>query len=43
MIFMTSYRDERTRSAAMDGGASACLGKPVDIGSLINCLESALA
>ncbi|KAA0690263.1 response regulator [Neorhizobium sp. P12A] len=42
MIFMTSYRDERTRSAAMNGGALAFLGKPVDIGSLIDCLESAI-
>jgi FixJ family two-component response regulator len=42
MIFMTSYRDERTRSAAMNGGALAFLGKPVDISSLIDCLESAL-
>ncbi len=42
IIFMTSYRDERTRSAALDGGAFAVLGKPVDIKHLLACLESAL-
>ncbi|MDI7864223.1 response regulator [Rhizobiaceae bacterium n13] len=43
MIFVTSYKDERTRSAAMKGGAFAFLGKPVDITKLIRFLESALA
>lgn len=42
IIFMTSYRDERTRSAAMDGGALAFLGKPVEFDSLICFLEKAL-
>ncbi len=42
MIFMTSYRDERTRSAAMEGGALAFLGKPVEFDSLISYLEMAL-
>ena len=42
MIFMTSYGDDRTRSAAMEGGAHAFLGKPVEIDPLINSLESAL-
>ncbi|MDI7864510.1 response regulator [Rhizobiaceae bacterium n13] len=42
MIFMTSYRDDRTRAAAMDGGAFAFLGKPVDINKLLGFLESAL-
>jgi FixJ family two-component response regulator len=42
MIFMTSYRDERTRAAAMDGGAFAFLGKPVDFKQLVLCLEKAL-
>jgi FixJ family two-component response regulator len=42
MIFMTSYRDERTRTAAMEGGALAFLGKPVEFDSLINYLEMAL-
>lgn len=42
MIFMTSYRDERTRTAAMDGGAFAFLGKPVDFNQLVQCLEKAL-
>ncbi|CAN7650264.1 response regulator transcription factor [Rhizobium sp. LjRoot258] len=42
MIFVTSYKDERTRSRAMNAGAFAFLGKPVDIEKLIGCLESAL-
>jgi len=42
MIFMTSYRDDRTRAAAMDGGAFAFLGKPVDINKLLGFLELAL-
>lgn len=42
MIFMTSYRDDRTRNAAMDGGAHAFLGKPVNIDQLIGSLRSAL-
>ena len=42
MIFVTSYKDERTRKRAMNGGAFAFLGKPVDIERLIGCLESAL-
>ncbi|TZG34117.1 response regulator [Agrobacterium sp. B1(2019)] len=43
MIFVTSYQDERTRNAALNGGALAFLGKPVNIISLIGCLESVLA
>ncbi|WP_183824483.1 response regulator [Aliirhizobium cellulosilyticum] len=42
MIFMTSYHDDRTRKAALDGGALAFLGKPVDLSRLIQCVESAL-
>ena len=42
MIFVTSYKDERTRKRAMNGGAVAVLGKPVDVERLIGCLESAL-
>lgn len=42
MIFMTSYHDEKTRCAALDGGALAFLGKPVDLSKLIACLESVL-
>lgn len=42
MIFMTSYKDERTRSAVMDGGAFAFLGKPVDVTQLMHTLEEAL-
>jgi FixJ family two-component response regulator len=43
MIFMTSYKDERTRSAALNGGAFAFLGKPVDISRLLAALEAALS
>jgi len=42
MIFMTSYHDEKTRNAALEGGALAFLGKPVDLSKLIACLESVL-
>ena len=42
MIFVTSYEDERTRNAALNGGAFAFLRKPVNIGALMGCLESAL-
>jgi FixJ family two-component response regulator len=42
MIFMTSYRDEKTRAAAINGGAFAFLGKPVDFAKLIACMERAL-
>jgi FixJ family two-component response regulator len=42
MIFVTSFRDERTRSAAIDGGAFAFLGKPVDVHHLMAALENAL-
>lgn len=43
IIFMTSYSDDRTRSAALEGGALAFLGKPVDFQKLIQCLEGALS
>jgi len=43
IIFMTSYSDERTRAAAMSGGAVAVFGKPVNIEELIGCLRRALA
>lgn len=42
IIFMTSYHDERTRRQALDGGALAFLGKPVDFESLIIAMERAL-
>lgn len=42
VIFMTSYRDAKTRTAAMNGGAFAFLGKPVNFSQLIQCLERAL-
>ena len=31
MIFMTSCKDERTRSAVIDGGAFTFLAEPVDV------------
>ena len=43
MIFMTSYNDDRTRAAALDGGALAFLGKPVDLSQLIEYIDLALA
>jgi FixJ family two-component response regulator len=43
MIFMTSYHDDRTRTAALDGGALAFLGKPVDLSKLIEYIDVALA
>lgn len=42
IIFLTSYRDERTRSAALEGGALAFLGKPVDLPELIKSIDDAL-
>jgi FixJ family two-component response regulator len=42
MIFMTSYNDKRTRNAALDGGALAFLGKPVDLSQLITYIDKAL-
>ncbi len=42
MIFMTSYHDERTRGAALEGGALAFLGKPVDLSKLIEHINAAL-
>ncbi|WP_176084771.1 response regulator [Martelella sp. HB161492] len=42
MIFMTSYHDERTRTAALEGGAIAFLGKPVDLTVLISFIEKAI-
>lgn len=42
MIFMTSYSDDKTRAAAMNGGAFAFLGKPVNFGQLVQCLDQAL-
>lgn len=42
MIFMTSYRDVKTRTEAMNGGAFAFLGKPVNFSQLVQCLEQAL-
>lgn len=42
MIFMTSYADDKTRSAAMAGGAFAFLVKPMEIHRLIDLVHMAL-
>lgn len=42
MIFMTSYADDKTRSAAMAGGAFAFLVKPMEIHRLIDLVRMAL-
>ncbi|WP_410010563.1 hypothetical protein [Phyllobacterium zundukense] len=42
MIFMTSYVDNKTRLAAMAGGAVAFLAKPVEINRLIDFMRLAL-
>ncbi|MDK1386540.1 response regulator [Sinorhizobium sp. 8-89] len=42
IIFMTSYRDEKTRTSAMDGGALAFLAKPVEVDCLVHFIEVAL-
>jgi FixJ family two-component response regulator len=42
MIFMTSYADDKTRSAAMSGGAFAFLVKPAEIHRLTDFVRMAL-
>lgn len=42
IIFMTSYQDEKTRAAAMMGGALAFLAKPVNVERLIHFVNVAL-
>jgi FixJ family two-component response regulator len=42
MIFVTSYGDDRTRAAALAGGAAAFFRKPVAIDALIACVETIL-
>jgi FixJ family two-component response regulator len=42
IIFMTSYFDDHTRSAAMAGGAHDFLGKPVDDEVFFQSIKSAL-
>jgi FixJ family two-component response regulator len=42
IIFMTSYRDDKTRASAMAGGAYAFMTKPVQVDELIGHLEKAL-
>jgi len=41
-IFVTSYTDDRTRREALEGGAFAFFGKPVDVVSLITSVEAAV-
>jgi len=42
MIFVTSHQDDRTRDTALAAGALAFLGKPVDLGRLIQSIHNAL-
>lgn len=42
MVFMTSYRDKKTKDAAIKGGALGFLGKPVDFAELVRCIEIAI-
>lgn len=42
IIFVTSYFDDKTRNAAIGGGAHAFLEKPVDDDALIDSLKSAI-
>ncbi|NSY61741.1 response regulator [Rhizobium rhizogenes] len=42
IIFVTSYHDGRTKAEAMERGAFAFLGKPVDVETLLAHVESAL-
>lgn len=41
-IFVTSYTDKWTRNKALEGGAFAVFGKPVDVESLIAMMEAAV-
>jgi FixJ family two-component response regulator len=43
IIFMTSHSDDRIRKTALDAGAIAFLGKPVDLDKLIQCIGEVLA
>ncbi len=42
IIFMTSHQEDAIRKAAMEAGAHAFLGKPVDLKLLIGHLEKLL-
>jgi FixJ family two-component response regulator len=42
IIFLSSYADETVRRQAASHGATCVLTKPVDDGSLIACIESAV-
>ena len=42
MISVTCSEDDRTRNAALSGGAFACLRKTVAVDSPVRCLEAAL-
>jgi FixJ family two-component response regulator len=41
-IFVTSYTDNLTKKKALEGGAFAFFGKPVDVVSLITSVEAAV-
>lgn len=42
IIFMTSHQEDAIRNAAMEAGAHAFMGKPVDLKLLISHLEKLL-
>lgn len=42
ILIMTSYADAQTESAVLQNGAAAFLGKPIDSGRLLSCLEDAV-
>jgi FixJ family two-component response regulator len=43
IIFITAYPDEMIRSRAMEAGAVCFLRKPVTVGELLACIDSARA
>ena len=43
IIFITAFPDERTRTHALDGGATGFLSKPFSDETLTTCLDLALA
>ena len=42
IIFVTSYKDEKTRASCMNGGALAVFTKPVEVEQFIERLRSAI-
>ncbi|MBW9051104.1 response regulator transcription factor [Rhizobium mesosinicum] len=42
IVFVTSHDDDRTRDAALAGGALAFLGKPVDLERLLHFISIAM-